>query len=38
MRLGDNMKKESQKPIDIVKIRFADFKKYYSINAEVKKR
>ncbi|MEE0014902.1 MAG: hypothetical protein UE699_04330 [Bacilli bacterium] len=29
---------ENIKPIDIVKIRFADFKKYYSINAEVKKR
>jgi len=28
---------ENMKPIDVVKIRFVDFKKYYSINDEVKK-
>jgi len=29
---------ENIKPIDVVKIRFADFKEYYTINAETKKR
>lgn len=29
---------ENIKPIDVVKIRFADFKKYYSINMEAKKK